>query len=269
MRDPFTYEFLRVLLALEDYLPNTVLIGGCAAFVYSKYMFEKPLGQAPIYTNDLDLLVQNDIPVSRRSILSLMEEAGFAGRALESRHTQYFKFESSLGTGFEVEFLTPAPSREHGETIVVQGGIRAQILDGLELFLTNDTEVRISDTSEDITVDLTVRVPTPGAFVLNKIQSYLDPIGDTVRAKDIYYVFYVLRNLPIGKQAIVADVKRCGNTQVLDILASRLEPLFADEYAQGTRDLAAQLIELNMTELQKRILAQLEISKFIELMKSK
>ena len=105
--------------------------------------------------------------------------------------------------------------------------------------------------------------------MLNKIQSYLDPIGDTDRAKDIYYVFYVLRNLPIGKQAIVADVNKCCNTQVLDILASRLEPLFADEYAQGTQDLAVQLTELNMTELQKRILAQLEISKFIELMKSK
>lgn len=268
MRDPFTYEFLRVLLALEGYLPNTVLIGGCAAFVYSKYMFGKPLGQAPIYTNDLDLLVENDIPVSRRSILSLLEEAGFAGRTLESRHTQYFKFESKLGTGFEVEFLTPTPSREHGETVVVQGGIRAQVLDGLGLLLTHTTNVQISDSSDDVSVDLTVRVPTPGAFVLNKIQSYLDPIGDTDRAKDIYYVFYVLRNLPIGRQAIIADMKRCGTAQALDVLASRLAPLFADEHAQGTRDLAAQLTELNMTELQKGILAQLEISNIIELMKS-
>jgi hypothetical protein len=53
----------------------------------------------------------------------------------------------------------------------------------------------------------------------------------------------------------------------VDILASRLEPLFVDEYAQGTRDLAAQLTELNLTELQKRILAQVEMSTFIELMK--
>jgi hypothetical protein len=252
---------------MEEYLPDTVLIGGCAAFVYSRYMFEMPPGQAPVYTNDLDLLVENDVPVSKRSILSLMEEAGFAGRTLESRHTQYFKFESGMGTGFEVEFLTPAPSREHGETIVVQGGIRAQVFDGLDLFLTNSTEVRISDSSENISVDLTVRVPTPGAFVLNKIQSYLDPIGDTDRAKDIYYVFYILRNLPIGRQAIVTEVKRCGNAEAVDILASRLEPLFVDEYAQGTRDLAAQLTELNLTELQKRILAQVEMSTFIELMK--
>jgi hypothetical protein len=75
VRDPFTYEFLRVLLTMEEYLPDTVLIGGCAAFVYSRYMFEMPPGQAPVYTNDLDLLVENDVPVSKRSILSLMEEA--------------------------------------------------------------------------------------------------------------------------------------------------------------------------------------------------
>ncbi|MBM3299112.1 MAG: nucleotidyl transferase AbiEii/AbiGii toxin family protein [Deltaproteobacteria bacterium] len=268
MRDPFTYESLRVLLALEEYMPDTVLIGGCAAFVYSKYMFEMPPGQAPVYTNDLDLLVENSLPVSKRSIVSLLEEAGFAGRTFESRHTQYFKFVSRLETGFEVEFLTPAPSREHGDTIVVQGGVRAQVLDGLGMLLIHTADVRISDSSEDVSVDLAVRVPTPGAFVLNKIQSYLDPIGDTDRAKDIYYVFYVLRNLPIDKEAVVADMQKCSDAQTLDGLASRLEPLFADEYSRGTRELAAQLTELDVTEVQKRILAQLDISNLIELMKS-
>jgi hypothetical protein len=267
MTDPFAYEFLRALNVLKEYLQKVVLIGGSAAFVYSRYMFEAPFGQAPIYTHDLDLLVENELPLSEHSVAYLMERAGFAGRCLESQHTQYFKFQSRLGTGFEVEFLTTAPGRQHGDTMVVQGGIRAQILDGLESLLANNIEVRISDCIGDVSCDLTVSVPTPGAFVLNKIQSYLDPIGDVSRTKDMYYVFYVVRHLPTGKQAIVDDMKKCLTKFPLEDLASRLEPLFADENSRGSRELATQLYGLDITENQKRLLAHLEIAELITLMK--
>ena len=156
------------MLVLEEYLPNIVIIGGSVPFIYSRYMFELTPTQVPVFTEDLDLLVENKVPSSGRSIVSLMQAAAFKCRTLESKHVQYFKFESNSGTGFEVEFLTPAPGAEHGDTIVVQNGLRAQVVDGLELLLLNNTEVRVRHRIEDLTVDLMARVPTPAAFVVNK-----------------------------------------------------------------------------------------------------
>lgn len=267
MPDAFAREFLRTLLALGDYLPSIVLIGGCVPYVYSKYMFEKPLKRAPVHTRDLDLLVENQIPLAGSSIVFLMQAAGYSGRTLESRHTQYFKFESRSGTGFEVEFLTPAPGGEHSETMIIQSGLRAQVVPGLELLLVNHNEVRILDKVDDITVDLTIRVPTPGAFVLNKLQTYLGSLGGEERKKDIYYVFYVVSSLPIGKQAIVDSMRECISRQTIEMYASKLQPLFSDEHAPGTRDVAAQLSGLSMAEPNKRLLVHLEVSELLELMR--
>lgn len=260
MPDAFAREFLRALLTLREYMPNIVLIGGCVPYVYSKYMFDKPLKQAPVYTKDLDLLVENQVPLAENSVVSLMQAAGYACRTLESRHTQCFKFESRAGTGFEIEFLTPAPDKEHGDTVVVQGGLRAQVIPGLELFLSHNTEVRIVDELDGTAVDITVRVPTPGAFVLNKLQTYLEPLGDRDRTKDLYYVFYVVRSLTIGKEAIVDGMRECASNQALESLANELQTLFSDEYSDGTRDVAMQLTGLDLREHDKRLLVRLEMS---------
>lgn len=264
----YAYELLRALLILEEYLPNIVLIGGCVPLVYSRYLFELPPAKVPVFTEDLDLLVENEVPLSGQSIVSLLQNAGYKGRTLESRHTQYFKFESNLGTGFEVEFLTPAPGTEHGDTIVIQGGLRAQVMGGLESLLLNNTAVRVKDQVDDIAIDLQVRVPTPAAFVVNKIQSYLDPIGDVDRSKDLYYIFYIVRNLPISKQTLADDMKRCAGDQAIQSLASRLEQLFRDEHSPGTQSVAAQWTGLDRPDLNTLLLVHAEISNLAELLKS-
>lgn len=187
---------------------------------------------------------------------------------MDSTQTQCYRFESVSAPGFEVEFLTPKPSNELGDTMVIQDGLRAQILPGLELLLVHNISTRIRDRMEDVVVDLEVRVPTPGAFVLNKIRSYLFPIGSAYRSKDIYYVFYMLRYLPIGKQAIVDSMRTCTDTEDLEELMSGLRYLFLDEYAPGVLDTALQLTELDMSEENRRLLALSEFEEFFSLLSS-
>jgi len=263
MADDYAYEFLRTLFVLRDYLPNIVLIGGCVPYIYSKYMYEAQL--PPVYTTDLDILTMNEVPVSDESIRTLLTGAGYDGLVLSIDQTQYYKFESSSVPGFEVEFLTPEPGREHEETIVVQSGLRAQILPGLELLLAHNTVTRIRDKMDEVAVDLEVRVPTPGAFVMNKIRSYLFPIGDAYRIKDIYYVFYLLRYLPIGKQAIVDSIRACASTDDIEALISSVQHLFFDDYSPGVLEVAVQLTGLDMTEENKRLLVLSEFEEFFSL----
>lgn len=266
MPDAFAREFLRALLTLREYMQNIVLIGGCVPYVYSQHMFDKRVKQAPVYTKDLDLLVENQVPLAENSIVSLMQAAGYACRALESRHTQYFKFESGAGTGFEIEFMTPAPDKGYGDTVIVQSGLRAQVIPGLELFLSHNTEVRIVDELDGTAVDIAVRVPTPGAFVLNKLQTYLEPLGDRGRTKDLYYAFYVMRSLTIDKEAIVESMRECASNQALESLGNELQTLFYDEYSDGTRDVAMQLTGLDLSAHDKRLLVKLEMSEFARLL---
>ncbi len=266
MADDYAGEFLRTLSVLKDYLPNTVLIGGCVPYIYWKYMFAAQL--PPVYTTDLDILTSNEVPVCDDPIRTLLTSAGYEGHVLDTTQTQYYKFESVSVPGFEVEFLTPEPSKEQGDTMVIQDGLRAQILPGLELLLEHNMVTRIRDRMEDVVADLEVRVPTPGAFVLNKIRSYLFPVGSAYRSKDIYYVFYVLRYLPVGKQAIVDSMRTCADTKDIEELLSGLRYLFLDEHAPGVLDTALQLTELDMSEENRRLLALSEFEEFFSLISS-
>ena len=266
MTDTYLYELLNVLFILRDYLPNVILIGGCVPYIYSRYMFGSNL--PPVYTKDLDILASNEVPILKESIVSLLVNAGYKGRVLKIDQNQFFKFESRSATGFEVEFLTTEPTKMHGESMVIQSGLRAQILPGLDLLLVHNTEVKIRDKIDGKTIDIKVHVPTPGAFVLNKINSYLKPYGNIERNKDIYYVFYMLRYLPIGKQDIADSIRRCIGTRELKTLISAIRPLFSEEYSLGTLDVAAQLSGLDMTASNIRLLILSDFNEFIDILGS-
>lgn len=252
--DPYAEELLRAILLLKDYLRDVVLIGGCVPYIFTRYLFEDVSTREPVLTTDLDILVRNQVAVSGSSIPALMIGAGYAGRAYKERHTQYFKFDSRAGTGFEIEFLTPSPIEACGQTTIVQPGLRAQVIPGLQVMLEHNTEVPVRDVVDGIAVDLTVRVPTPGAFVLNKMQTYLEPSSERNESKDVYYIYYVLRNLPLTRREIADDVKRCDDEEAAAIFATRLLPLFVDEHASGTLQVAAQLGGIEMTERNTRLL---------------
>ncbi len=264
--DSYWSEFLRVLSILEDYLPHIVLIGGCVPYIYWKCAHEEKA--PPVHTTDLDILTSNRVPFHASPIASLLDGAGYKGRVLELRHAQCFKFESGTVPGFEVEFLTPAPRGRHVDTLVVQKGLRAQVLPGLEVLLARNKAVTVTGSLEGDEVDFLVRVPTPGAFVLNKAASYLDPYGEQVREKDIYYVYYMLRLLPDGKKALVDSMRECASPPELRVLASRLRPLFSDEFSPGTRQVAEQLSSLEMAERNVRLLVLAEFDEFISLLET-
>lgn len=264
--DDYSRELIRVLFVLKEYLPNIVLIGGCVPYIYWKHIYGAAV--PPVYTTDLDVLIPNTIPVHARPIASLLDDAGFRGRVLELSHIQHFKFESVTVPGFEVEFRTPEPGGKRVETLVVQSGLRAQVLPGLRILLAHNMTVGITGQVEGRAVDLMVRVPTPGAFVLNKATSYLDTHGEPERAKDIYYVYYVLRYLALDKKALAESIRECAEPSEIRLLTSRLRPLFSDEFAPGVRDAAGQLSALEMTERNLRLLVLSEFEEFFTLLEA-
>ncbi|MBN2168312.1 MAG: hypothetical protein JW738_03630 [Actinobacteria bacterium] len=265
MADDFQHEFLRALSTIRQYLPDVIIVGGCVPFIYAEYLFS--ISSKPVYTRDLDLLVENEIPIRDRSIASLMLEAGYDGRTLKSNHIQYYKFQSRAGTGFEVEFLTTLPEGKDIDNTVVQGGLRAQILPSLTILEENPMEVRITDNIDSEKFNETVRVPTPAAFTFSKLVSYVAPLGQD-RIKDIYYVYYIVRNTPVNKMKLATEMKSATDSCSIKMLVERLEPLFASQYSQGPREVARQLTGTNMTDANKHLLAHQEISELIEMMKS-
>lgn len=265
---PATYEeeFLKALIVLKDYLPKIILIGGCVPYIYSRYVFGTEL--PPVLTKDVDMLVGKEIPIQGDSIVDLLTAAGYKGLFLKKSHTQYFKFEGDPETGFELEFLSPEPQTKHDETIVVQKDLRAQVLPWLDFFFSNNMEVRIKDEFEGEVLDLGVRLPTPGAFALNKIKTYLDPAGDADRKKDIYYLYYLLRYLPIEKETLLHQMQECADPDEIKALVSRLSPLFSDQWSPGTLDVAVQLVGSGTPPENMRLLVLAEFNEFIKMILS-
>ena len=201
-----------VLWDLRDYLPDLVLIGGWVPHLHRRYgPFTEWRGDLSL-TGELDLLVGRRIPPGDRPTLpDMLLAAGFervsgaAGDAVWTRQAD---------AGEMVEFLVPfaAQPRRHQATIPVQGqpGLAAIPLHYVELLARHTTTLRIpvlSATGED---SLDVRVPTLGAYAVNKAITFsrrgapTDVKEAPKSAKDLLY----LHDLMAAGPAVVAQIER-------------------------------------------------------------
>lgn len=201
-----------VLWDLRDYLPDLVLIGGWVPHLHRRYgPFTEWRGDLSL-TNELDLLVDRRIsPGDRPTLPDMLQAAGFerapgaAGNAVWARQAY---------AGQMVEFLVPftAQPRRHQATVPVQGqpGLAAIPLHYVDLLARHTTTLRIPVLSATGEGSLDVRVPTLGAYAVNKAMTFSrrgapsDAKEAPKSAKDLLY----LHDLMAAGPAVVAQIER-------------------------------------------------------------
>jgi hypothetical protein len=107
MNDRLARGLFKTLGILRDYLPEIVVGGGWAPFLYHRYLFGN-CKREPIFTRDIDLMVGPKVPViGHKTIDRALSEAGFKTVFKSIGNPPLIHYEGLIdGVDVEIEFLT-------------------------------------------------------------------------------------------------------------------------------------------------------------------
>ena len=210
--DRFHAGFLKSIGLIKDYLPHLVIAGGWAPFVYYRYLLGDT-AKNPIRTADLDIVVGNRLPQAGEKLLDeILTGAGLQTVYKTRSQPPVVHYEGEIdGLDVEIEFLTDLKGSSTEEVIEVQKGLHAEALRYLTLLIENTIEVNIDDAlGARAGSSLTVRLPSPAAYIFNKGLVFPRRKDRSKRGKDLYYVFDLLAYREDFRCQIVADLIRLG-----------------------------------------------------------
>jgi hypothetical protein len=199
--------FARTVLAFEPYAAEIVYVGG---WVHALYLTGSGAGRRPIMTDDVDVSLPTVLAAAGRPTLrELAQDAGFAPRWLADPGgpPQSLVYEvPDARSGIQVvdlDLLTDAPAPRTGVPIDGQPDLLAQGYPGQLLLQENvqwiDVGVAVHPMLDP---PRRIRVPTLGAYVLQKgVASATRQVGSKA-AKDLVYVYEIVRDAELGARAV-------------------------------------------------------------------
>jgi hypothetical protein len=205
MSEDFKAGFLKTLWILRDYLSVIVIGGGWVSFLYHRYLLTDK-SRDPIRTRDIDLLVDIEVPiVGEKSVDRLLLEADFKPIFKSLDTTPVIHYEGTIdGEEVEIEFLTDQRGARDDVVIEVQKGLHAEALRFISIPINHAIEVQIDDFLIGGKYHLlTVKVPSPEAYIFHKGLIFERRKDKQKKAKDLYYIFDILANCPELKERII------------------------------------------------------------------
>ncbi|MBI5551734.1 MAG: hypothetical protein HY911_09530 [Desulfobacterales bacterium] len=192
--------FFKTLKILEAYLPSIVIGGGWVPFLYSRYLLADSNTQ-PLFTRDIDLLVKDTLPViDENTVDQLLTQAGLASIFKTRANPPLIHYQGQIeGCDVEIEFLTDQRGSDSEVVVEVQEGLHAEALRFLSVLVENTITIVLGDLDSP----LSVKVPSPAAFILNKGLVFPRRRDKVKKAKDLYYAFDLLsRDDPLRAEII-------------------------------------------------------------------
>ncbi|MEA3436940.1 MAG: GSU2403 family nucleotidyltransferase fold protein [Thermodesulfobacteriota bacterium] len=187
--ESFKFGFFNALKILKNYLPEIIIGGGWVPFLYYRYLVADKNKQA-LFTKDIDLLVKENLPVVKeKTVDQLLTEAGLESAFKSRDNPPLIHYEGNIeGFEVEIEFLTDQKGSRPDTVIKVQEGLHAEALRFLSILVENTINLELGD----VEPPLSIKVPSPEAFILNKGLVFPRRRDRLKSAKDLYYVFDIL-----------------------------------------------------------------------------
>jgi hypothetical protein len=211
-RDVLEHALQRIVWELRPYLPDIVIIGGWAPYLHRQYGSISSWNSALSLTAEVDVLVTPDLPRNgRKGLAEILEGAGFTPTNASGSAAVWA---NDPERGEKVEFLVPHTGTIRNLNQVVpirsQHRVGAISLSALEVMQLHNTVLAVPAVSSDGAQEtVKVRVPSLGAYVLNKAATFNRrgaPTGggpNPKRAKDLVY----LRDLMAANTAVVRQIQ--------------------------------------------------------------
>jgi hypothetical protein len=187
-------QFARLIVALEPWLTQVVIIGGWAHRLYRLHPSAQHIEYLPLTTLDTDIAVPARLKVIDTDVRERLIANGFEEERLgqdEPPATHYRLGDAK--TGFYAEFLTPLFGAEHGRDGKAKAtrrvaGVVSQQLRHLEILLLNPWTVSLSGSNGFPFEDpKEVRIPNPVSFLAHKVLIHKKRMRAKF-AKDVLYI---------------------------------------------------------------------------------
>ena len=196
--------FARTVLAFQPYAAEIVFIGG---WVHALYLAEASSREEPVYTTDIDVTIPHHLPLyDRPALLDLTERAGFEVEALGEAAGEPVLIRQTGPTRdsiIDLDLLTEAPDARRTVVIDGQPDLAVQGYPGQDLLLRNARWMEVGpDIHPLLDPPRRIRVPTISAYVLQKAVSSTSRTRLEKQAKDLVYVFEILRHPALGADAM-------------------------------------------------------------------
>lgn len=195
--------FAKLLRAFAPYNDEIVLIGG---WVHALYLADANASDTPIKTDDIDFTIPRALLAGDRpTLIELATRSDFELAAFAVGRDDVPVMLSHSGPGMqtiELDLLTDAESPTELVRIAGQPDLTLQGYPGQSLLQDNTTELQVGpEVHPSLTPPVAVRVPTLPAYVLHKGLSALERRFDEKRAKDVVYLFEIVRHPRLGAAA--------------------------------------------------------------------
>jgi hypothetical protein len=186
--------FARLVLAIEPWLGEVVIIGGWAHRLYRLHPSAQVPNYVPLMTLDTDVALPAQLTASRQDLRERLLAHGFSEQRLGDDKPPVTHYHlAQAQTGFFAEFLTPLSGsgyhrREERKATKRTAGVVTQRLRYLEVLLAAPWSVAI-DQSKGFPLPgrRTIQVASPTAFLAHKILIHKKR-PSTKSAKDILYI---------------------------------------------------------------------------------
>jgi hypothetical protein len=181
--------FRRLVIALEPWLSQVVIIGGWAHQLYRLHPYAQKLDYPPLTTLDTDIAVPTKLPIGEQDIRTRLLSQGFKEEFVGDVHPPVTHYHLGGGTsGFYAEFLTPLVGgeydRNHKRKATIEvAGIASQQLRHIDLLLKHPWSIDFE--LEGFAAQ--IQIANPVSYLAQKILIHAKRSrGD--RAKDILYL---------------------------------------------------------------------------------
>jgi Nucleotidyltransferase len=192
-------DFVRLILALEPWLGEVVIIGGWAHRLYRFDPRSQQLDYAPVMTLDADVAVPPQLQAKETDIRDRLVCSGFHEELLgddQPPATHYNLGDAT--TGFYAEFLTPLVGSEHSrdgkrKATLRVAGVVSQRLRYLEILLNAPWVVSLDEAKGfPFPQAKTIKIANPTGFLAHKVL-VREKRRRAKFAKDILYIHDTLK----------------------------------------------------------------------------
>jgi len=228
--------FFKVLSDLEEFLPYLVIVGGWVPYLYVKYLWNN-FSVYPVTTTDIDFgFSESDkVPSVKESIYSRLSRLQYRERHLKM--DRLFPIVPILEnpkktSRLMIEFITTPSVKDTYIERFIGRQILVNRLDKFDILLGDRILIELVNRKVSPYHSYIVNVPPPYIFLFHKALTFIDRENQEKKAKDIYYVYYVLRFHP-KKESLLHDLKILNLHREKSEVAANLQALFSRVTSEG------------------------------------
>lgn len=223
--------FFKLLEDIKAYLPYFVLVGGWVPYIYRNFLWKEDIPN-PHLTTDIDL--------GFNPIISKFPKQPVYNQFVRLNYPEWhLKVDRMFpvvplvkigekGTSIPIEFLTTVnPSEEVLERLIGKQ-INVNRLDKFQLILENPISIKINLGRKEYEIN----IPPEGKFIFHKLLTFAYREDNIKMAKDLYYVYYVLRYVP-SPDALLENVSIFKKVDDAKTVIKNLNDYFSHPQSEG------------------------------------